>query len=37
MAPKNTKKNSKKTSDDEDPAYAAKRARNNEVDIISLQ
>lgn len=34
MAPKNSKKNTKKGSDNEgDPGYAAKRARNNEVNI----
>lgn len=34
MAPKSSKKNSKKGSDNEDdPGYAAKRARNNEVNI----
>lgn len=32
MAPKSSKKNTKKGSDNEDdPGYAAKRARNNEV------
>lgn len=32
MAPKNSKKAAKKGSDNEDnPGYAAKRARNNEV------